>query len=981
MRIITGKKWYLKTQYYMQESLNKNRATWIVPKEFKIIYERQLLQNSKHHALLFCRVCTFEEFFEEQLKKQQLFQYRKISKIESMLVVYDLLVKQGEHPNIDMINEFIDLFQEFDDYHFSFCSKDIKLPYFSIQKIQGFYDIYIQFKQYLQENHLYLGMDDQLVSTIHNESIYIDQFENFNQKQISLIQKMSDVTILMTTNQQVDSYTNVPKNCIQKLGGSIIEFDQPTIEVNEFLCHSFLNTKTTNDLKNVAHRFNNVTNVMVEVELMVSDIYQRIVNEHASYEDFVVYCLNSTYHHYLTHFFKEYGIPFYFNHPQNMYHTKIGVFLKGLRQYILGMKEEGLDFIQKSNCIFFSSQSLEEVILELLDALNKKICCKEYNVILLEFLQRYGIESKEIIAIFTNQLIEFDVAVEMPVSFYLEMLLSCINLNLDNPKKAIQQIPIYSSYVYTPAKYAYVIGCNEEYFPTIENNVGLILNEERIELSKSMPLGLHLYEKNELEQLQIFKLLMIHDNICFSCSSRELSGDTLFAASLFLSLAHILGVEVKKCTTLDIPLCALESSRKFLIHQNIDEKNNQLIMMRNQYITTKNQANKIEPALLKELIHIDYISPSSLEMYNSCPFKYFVNKGLSIQKPKEKVDISDFGLIVHECLDILSGLYHGNQTIEDYIKMYEIKDIDSEYQKYIANQICKYDFLSTEEKAIFLIIHKIVMQKLDISKLDSKTQYFLNHIQLNIYNLVQILTYQASRSDFVLVSTEQSVSKYFKDQKVMGRFDRQDNFHQYTRVIDYKSSSKTLDLFLATLGFNIQMLLYLDMVTTTNNLQKAGVLYFNTKKRVFNEKGYDLLQSFSTDMLLEGYKMNGYLLNDDIVIEAIGKEPKQVVEHLKYVKKEQCYKGDLLTAKQFDGLIQMVCQRVENIIQNIYQEGNINIMPCVSKNRNISKIVHACTYCDYKTVCLKDVFYNEEIEIENEDKTELLKRLGGENDD
>ena len=58
------------------------------------------------------------------------------------------------------------------------------------------------------------------------------------------------------------------------------------------------------------------------------------------------------------------------------------------------------------------------------------------------------------------------------------------------------------------------------------------------------------------------------------------------------------------------------------------------------------------------------------------------------------------------------------------------------------------------------------------------------------------------------------------------------NLKNYARIVDYKSSNKEIDLNLAMQGFNIQMLVYLDMLCKQENKDRAGMLYFNMKKRI-----------------------------------------------------------------------------------------------------------------------------------------------------
>lgn len=85
-------------------------------------------------------------------------------------------------------------------------------------------------------------------------------------------------------------------------------------------------------------------------------------------------------------------------------------------------------------------------------------------------------------------------------------------------------------------------------------------------------------------------------------------------------------------------------------------------------------------------------------------------------------------------------------------------------------------------------------------------------------------------SDFYIVGSEVDIYRNYPDFKFSGIVDRVDQYNQYLKIIDYKSSNKDLDLSLAIQGFNIQMLLYLDTLTKQKKLDKGALLYFNTKK-------------------------------------------------------------------------------------------------------------------------------------------------------
>ena len=89
---------------------------------------------------------------------------------------------------------------------------------------------------------------------------------------------------------------------------------------------------------------------------------------------------------------------------------------------------------------------------------------------------------------------------------------------------------------------------------------------------------------------------------------------------------------------------------------------------------------------------------------------------------------------------------------------------------------------------------------------------------------------------FELSACEERVYDKIQDIELKGFIDRVDLYQNYLKVIDYKSSNKELNLELARLGFNMQMLIYLEMLSKNKNYDKGAVLYFNTKKRMLKSE-------------------------------------------------------------------------------------------------------------------------------------------------
>ena len=117
-----------------------------------------------------------------------------------------------------------------------------------------------------------------------------------------------------------------------------------------------------------------------------------------------------------------------------------------------------------------------------------------------------------------------------------------------------------------------------------------------------------------------------------------------------------------------------------------------------------------------------------------------------------------------------------------------------------------------------------------------KNQFFLKLIEDDLYNTIIVLAKQMQHGLFELSACEERVYDKIQDIELKGFIDRVDLYQNYLKVIDYKSSNKELNLELARLGFNMQMLIYLEMLSKNKNYDKGAVLYFNTKKRMLKSE-------------------------------------------------------------------------------------------------------------------------------------------------
>lgn len=486
------------------------------------------------------------------------------------------------------------------------------------------------------------------------------------------------------------------------------------------------------------------------------------------------------------------------------------------------------------------------------------------------------------------------------------------------------------------AKHIFMLGLNETVLPKVIKNTSLLLDEDiQILRNHNISTPLSSLEKLGVHHNDILKaLLQPSHTITFSYSLNTLSQTTLLKSSLYNQLNEM------------FTLKQLEPNRYLPIDDYynqgglIEEKT---ILNKNihTYKETKNQVNPISIETLSKL-YSPTMSVSQIETYNKCPFQYFIQYGLGIYPLKDhQLKPNELGSLVHY---VLSINIDNNEDISLLVNEYIQKDEDL------------------------------------LSKISSSwvNQYFIDQLKIDLQITIDILKRNLDLSTFDVFSKEQRIEDTFQSIQFKGFVDRIDMYQNYVNIIDYKSSSKDIDLNLAMQGFNIQMLVYLKMVTKQYNKDPGAVLYFNTKKRILSINS--MKDNMNENDLLKEYMYGGYVIDDGShnIINAIDPtmESKSNIINVKYVKSKDTYTGHILTNDQLDILI----QEIENHIYKLYQammSGQISITPKGSDQSSIHASINPCRYCPYHSVCGFDVFYNDYTLVEILD---VKQKLGGQED-
>lgn len=486
-------------------------------------------------------------------------------------------------------------------------------------------------------------------------------------------------------------------------------------------------------------------------------------------------------------------------------------------------------------------------------------------------------------------------------------------------------------------RHIFILGLNETILPQFFKDTNMLLNEDIITLrQKNISTPLTTLEQLGLHHNDILKALsQPYLSMTFSYTTSTLSGETRLKSSLYKQLSdmyHLKPLPLNQYLPLD---------DYYLSGGLVDEKNtiNQHI---HDYIQSKNQPHSIDSSIIQQL-YSPTLSVSQIETYNKCPFLYFLQYGLGIYALKEnKLMPNELGSLVHYVLS--ENLTHNN-------------DIESLVTQYIQQD-------------------DTLINKINSSKVN---QYFIEQLIKDLDLTLTVLKEFLDISSFEVHSQEEKVQDTIQGMNFKGFVDRIDTYENFVSIIDYKSSAKDIDLNLAMQGFNIQMLLYLKMVTNKYQKEAGSVLYFNTKRRILSSSQC-IKEKIDKDDYTSLYRYGGYIIDDEQhqMIKALDPtmDRKSNIINVTYVKTKDAYKGHLLTNNQLDLLL----QEIENHIYELYQQmmqGHIAISPKGSDQSATHALVNPCRYCNYRSVCHFDVFYNDYqlIEFYN-----IEEKLGGEDD-
>ncbi len=599
---------------------------------------------------------------------------------------------------------------------------------------------------------------------------------------------------------------------------------------------------------------------------------------------------------------------------------------------------------------------------------------------------------------------------ELTLRQYFELIRTMFaNINVSAPPQMLDTVTVGdSSHSRIGHKRAvFVMNCCDGVFPADIKSNGLITDNEkqRLEINTGIEFPDNMVSKTDHERLVCYTALTAStDRLYMLWHECDSKGKQQRRSSLVGSIKNMFERDIEiKASSMPVDFyCPSKKTAYVKYLEHCHDKGSETASLRRVLEQDKayrekidyliSNSNKRDFRLDKASAHELFfagdlnLSATRLKTYYNCPFSYFCQYGLKIYPPvKDKTDPRNRGTFVHSCLEkILSKKDKNGREVynEDFVSITDEQienKIHEFFEQYLESELggdfgktARFDFISHRwEESAFYVVRNL-----------------RDELALTLFRPVGF------EFDLTKENNESILKITCKDKYVInirGSIDRVDIFEhkddkgelkRYVRIIDYKTGAKELKLEELYNGLNLQMLIYLLALTSSENeltekgrLIPSGVLYMpavHVSADKDSNAAYDKGIKGDLEAELERYRYDkfkrfGLIVDNQITIEAMDKITNRFVD-IYPTGNKKTVGSVLLEEGELEAYEEFAYEKIIEMADALY-EGRIEAVPLYTDKNTAS-----CKFCEYKAVC-RNAYARVHREVTPDDKQKMISRI------
>jgi ATP-dependent helicase/nuclease subunit B len=531
----------------------------------------------------------------------------------------------------------------------------------------------------------------------------------------------------------------------------------------------------------------------------------------------------------------------------------------------------------------------------------------------------------------------------------------------------------------------FIVGASDDAFPKVSSGGELFGRKEKIKFKNQGLDFIKIAEDSYLEELfTVYKTLMLpREKLYISYSLKDFSGEAKIRSEIFSELEmKFSGLKTEDYNEIDKTVLIKSAEGAFSELAKCFNDNTPYSAALKTFLSENGRKSYVEALssfsvspsgtventeLLNSLYPKEiFISPSKAEMFFKCRFSYFCRYTLGI-KPWKKAELAptDTGTLIHFVLEKAVALLTDGKL--------ETKDIEPTVAKlmeeYLEEELGGKDNKDPRFLRAYKGVEKLLCQLLaHLGEELSQSEFVPSDFELNILSPEAV-----EENSIDLPSGKKLIFNGFIDRVDI----LEKNGKKYVRVVDYKSGKKDFSLSDINYGLNMQMLLYLMVLTKFGkgkykDALPAGVLYMPAREPQMLS-GREVSKEEAEATIKKAYTMKGLLLNNREILAAMekGLDGRFIPVGL---KNNEITTTSLASLEEFGYIGRRINEKLIEMAKAL-SEGKFFLEPL-----ELAKDKLPCEYCDYRSICGKneDTPTREKLDVKKDDVLEEMRKCYGE---